>query len=660
LIFYFSRIFLSLKLRNPTFLLFRPACDILLPHERKTAMFSAFLRSSLRRGLIQACCASLWKGCCVQISNFIYRDIGERWRGARRAFLIGLACTILPSSLSPAEARARESLAVATPFEVGASPAGNYLAALVAGAERDTVAAATFFREALRYDPRNAQLIERAFVAAISNGNMPDAFSLADRLIARDTNNGLAHLALGVKAIKAKQFAAARTQIAKSGAGQERDVTATLLTAWTYAGSGDTKRAEDLVDRLKDDNFSIFRDYHKGLIADLGNDTSNATKWLTAAYNADKNTLRLVDAYARFKAKHGDRDAAIAAFEAFDQILPNHPVITAGLADLHAGKPFEPFVKTPEQGAAEVLYGLGAAGGRQGDELAAMIYQRLSLYLAPQNGLAIITLADIYERIKQNEQAIDVYNTVPESDPLRTTADIQTGEILETIGKSDEAAKYLKTIVDEHPKNEEALSALGNLQRSRKQFADAVETYTKAINETTKPEKARWPLYYFRGISYEREKNWPLAEADFKHALELSPDQPLVLNYLGYSWVDQGTNLDQAFAMLRKAVELRSTDGYIVDSLGWANYKLGHYDEAVKELEHAIDLKPSDPVINDHLGDAYWRVGRKLEAHFQWNHARDLGPEPEDKDKILDKIEHGLPDEKKPAAADAEPEKNGG
>jgi len=563
-------------------------------------------------------------------------------------------------SFSHAKASARENLAVAAPFEVGASPAGNYLAALVAGAERDTVAAATFFREALRYDPRNPQLIERAFVAAISNGNMQDGFALADRLIARDPNNGLAHLALGIKAIKAKQYAAARAQLAKSGAGQERDVTATLLTAWTYAGTGETKRALDLVDRLKDENFSIFRDYHKGLIADIGNQVPDAAKWLAAAYASDKNTLRLVDAYARFNSEHGNNDAAIAAYEGFNQILPNHPIVTAALADLHAGKKLEPFVKTPEEGAAEVLYGLGAAGGRQGDELAAMIYLRLSLFLSPQNGLATITLADIYERIKQNEQAIDLYNTVAESDPLRTTADIQTGEILEMLGKPDEAAKYLKKIVTEHPKDEDALSALGNLQRSRKQYAEAVETYTQAIDETTKPDKAKWPLYYFRGISYERQKEWPKAEADFKHALELYPDQPLVLNYLGYSWVDQGMNLDQAFAMLHKAVELRSTDGYIVDSLGWAYYKLGHYDEAVKELERAIDLKPADPVINDHLGDAYWRVGRKLEAHFQWNHARDLGPEPEDKDKILDKIEHGLPEEEKPAAADAEPAKNGG
>ena len=154
---------------------------------------------------------------------------------------------------------------------MGESPAGNYLAALVAGAERDTVAAATFFREALRFDPKNPKLIERAFVAAISNGNMRDAFSLADRLIVYDPANSLANLALGVQAIKNRQFAAARAHFAKGGAGQQRDITATLLTAWTYVGDGNSRKALELVDRLRDENFGVFRDYHAGLIANVAN-----------------------------------------------------------------------------------------------------------------------------------------------------------------------------------------------------------------------------------------------------------------------------------------------------------------------------------------------------------------------------------------------------
>jgi tetratricopeptide (TPR) repeat protein len=572
-----------------------------------------------------------------------------------------MASLLIASSLGIAPASAaRENVNFSEPFEVSDSPAGNYLAAMIAGADHDTVAAATFFREALRFDPRNPSLIERAFVAALSNGNMFDAFTLADRLVARDPSNGLAHLALGIKALKAKQYSAARSQLAKGGAGAQSDITATLLDAWTYAGGGDEKKALEYCDRLTDENFAVFRDFHAGLIADMMSDAAEAGKRLKAAYDADKNTLRLVDAYGRFVSRHGDKAAAFKIYQDFDAILPNHPIILNAIATLKAGKTLDPLVKTADQGAAEVLYGLGAAGGRQGDEVAAMIYLRLSLFLAPQSGLTLITLADIYDRLKQNEEAIAIYESVPESDVLRTTADIQIAQLLDNLDKHDEAAKYLAEIVKEHPSDEDALLALGNSQRVQKKFTDAIATYTKALAVSTKPEKVNWPLYYFRGISYERAKMWPKAEADFRKGLELFPDQPLILNYLGYSWVDQGSNLDEAFKMLHKAVELRPSDGYIVDSLGWALYKLGKYDEAVKELERAIDLKPGDPTINDHLGDAYWRLGRKLEAHFQWNHARDLKPEPEDLPKILDKIAHGLPEDKPPVAADAKEKPAGG
>jgi Flp pilus assembly protein TadD len=561
-----------------------------------------------------------------------------------------LGTLVVPVAATPVAARTHESLVIAAPFEVGDSPAGNYLAAVVAGSERDTVAAETFFREALRFDPNNKDLIERAFVATVSNGDMPAAFVLAQRLVARDPENGLANLALGVRDLKERRFAAARAHFSRGADGQV-DLTAILLTAWSYAGNGQIKKAIASVDTLNDGNFDVFRNYHKALIADIGGDKADAEKWFKAAYESDKNTLRLVDSYARFLSRQGERDEAISAYEAFDQILPDHPIVKAALADLNAGKELPRVIRNVEEGSAEVLYGLGAAGGHEGDELAGLIYLRLSLYLDSQNSLAILTLGDLYERIQQNEQAIDVYQSVPQNDPLRLTADIEIGQVLENLGRTGDAMKYLTNLADENPKNEDVLSALGNLQRAHDHYVEAASTYTKAIELSTRPEKANWPLYYFRGIAYEREKNWPLAEADFKHALELFPDQPLVLNYLGYSWVDKGMNLDEAFPMLRRAVELRPTDGYIVDSLGWADYKLGHYDEAVKELERAIDLKPGDPVINDHLGDAYWRVGRKLEAHFQWNHARDLGAEPEDLPRILDKIAHGLSDNTKPAGA---------
>jgi tetratricopeptide (TPR) repeat protein len=289
-----------------------------------------------------------------------------------------------------------------------------------------------------------------------------------------------------------------------------------------------------------------------------------------------------------------------------------------------------------------------------------MIYLRMSLFLEGENGLAIVTLADIFERLKQYDRALDVYDLVSARSPLHANAQIQSGLILEAMGRSDDALKQMQGIVAEEPKDIEALTALGNLQRARKDYAESAKTYSRVIDQLSAPGRGDWTLFYFRGISHERSKQWPLAEADFKKALELFPDQPLVLNYLGYSWVDQDVNLEEGLRLLRRAVQLRPDDGYIIDSLGWAHFRMGRFEEALRELERAIELKPGDPVINDHLGDVYWRVGRKLEAHFQWNHARDLKPEPEDLERILKKIESGLEDAPKPASAEAEARKNGG
>jgi tetratricopeptide (TPR) repeat protein len=579
-------------------------------------------------------------------------------RGALSRFVVALAaCAFLGAS--PLSAVAKPSLALSEPFEVGNSPAGNYLAALIARADRDTLAAATFFREALRSDPSNAELTESAFVAALANGNIADSFRLADRLLARDPNYGLAHLVFGVRALKGHQYINARTQLAKSGLGSQRDLTATLLSAWSYVGSGDAKRALELTDRLKDDSFAVFRDYHAGLIAELANNVAEASKRLETAYRADRSSLRLVDAYARFLARHGHLEEAKNAYQEYDRTNPRHPIVVSALAELTANKPLAAIVSDAEDGAAEVMYGLGAAGARQGDELAAMIYLRLSLYLQPANDLAIVTLGDLYERLKQNERAIDIYESIADTSPMRPMADIQIGLVLDSLGRTDDAIKHLRDIVAERPRDLDAVTTLGKLQSAAKNYADAAASYTRALDIIGTPTRADWSLFYFRAIASERQKQWPAAEADFKKALELYPDQAQVLNYLGYSWVDMGINLDEALKMLRRAVELKPDDGYIVDSLGWAHFKLGHYDEAAKELERAVDLKPSDPVINDHLGDAYWKVGRKLEAKFQWNHARDLKPEPEDLSKILKKIDSGLEDET-PASAATEPKKDGG
>lgn len=372
---------------------------------------------------------------------------------------------------------------------------------------------------------------------------------------------------------------------------------------------------------------------------------------LAAAYAAEGTTLRVVDAYGRVLSQRGKQDEAKAVYERFDKLLPRHPVVHYALAELAAGRKLSPLITTPQQGAAEVLYGLGAAGNGQGDEIAGLIYLNLALHLDPENALASMTRGDILVRLKQYEAAIVAFDKVPVKSPLRIGADVQIAGALNTLERQDDAIAFLTRVLERQPDNIDALSALGGIQQARKLYAEFAKTYTRAIDLVGTPDVGHWMLFYFRGVAYERAKEWAKAEADLKKALELGSetigsDRALILNYLGYSWIDRNENMDEAFEMLKRAAELKPRDGYIADSLAWAYYKLGRYDDAVRELERAIELKPSESVVNDHLGDAYWRVGRRIEAVFQWNHARDLNPEPEELPKILDKIKNGLPDEK--------------
>ncbi|MCB5175297.1 tetratricopeptide repeat protein [Microvirga sp. SM9] len=560
-----------------------------------------------------------------------------------------------------APAMAAANVEPAEPLRPAMSLEGNFLAAYVAGAARDTAAATTFFKEAIQEDPRNQELLERAFVAFLANGSMSDAFRAAERLASRDPSNNLAQFALSVRALKNQKYADVRKRLLQATGTRRADLTGTLLAAWAYAGSKDGKKALATVDRLKNERaFNQFREYHAALIADVVGNTAEAEKRFKAAYEGERNTLQVVDAYGRFLAKRGRKEEALAVYKGFDEVAPRHPLVRSAIKALEEGKPLLPLIKTAQDGAAELLYGLGVVGNSQGDELTAIIYLQLGLDLNPNHALALVTLGDVYERLKQYERANEAFARIPKDAPVRASADIAIGQNYELMGRGDEAIAYLQNLMKEYPEDVEVVMALGNVQRSRKQFAEAAETYSKAIELIGTPDRSHWILYFYRGTSYERAKQWEKGEADLKKALELVPDtlpagKAQVLNYLAYSWVDQNVNIDEAFKMLTRAVELAPRDGMIIDSLGWAYYRMGRYEDAVRELEKAVELKAGDPVINDHLGDAYWKVGRKLEAKFQWNHAKDSNPEPEDLEKILKKIEHGMEEEPKPAAAETVP-----
>jgi tetratricopeptide (TPR) repeat protein len=544
---------------------------------------------------------------------------------------------------------------------MGLTASGSYLAARHAGQQRDAIAAAAYYKAALQRDPKNGDLLNRVFLSYLVGGEVDNAVKYAERIVHGDKSDMYARLAIGVHALKQSKYVAARRNVAQAVRGPITDLASTLLAAWSLAGAGDTKAAVAAIDKLQGpDWYAIFKDLHAGMIYDLAGNKKEAGKRFEAAYKLDPSLLSVVEAYGGWVSRNKSPKEALDIFEGFNKVLPNYPLVTATMDKLKAGAKLPLTVANAQAGAGEALYGIGSTLGQRGEDLG-LIYLQLSLYLAPNHPLALLALADRYEALKKPEMAIKIYERIPESSPLRRKASIQMATDLDALDRTTEAEKHLDAILKQDPKDIDAIMALGGVLRGHKKFAECADVYSKAIATIDNPTKANWVVFYFRGICYERSHQWPKAEADLKKALDLFPDQPHVLNYLGYSWIDQGMNLDQGMAMIKKAVQQRPDDGYIVDSLGWAYYRIGNYADAVTQLERAIALKPEDPTINDHLGNAYWRIGRRLEAHFQWAHARDLKPDPDDLPKILSKLQNGLPEEtSSQAKAGDKPEKKTG
>jgi tetratricopeptide (TPR) repeat protein len=329
-----------------------------------------------------------------------------------------------------------------------------------------------------------------------------------------------------------------------------------------------------------------------------------------------------------------------------------HPLSRALLEDINAGQTPPLLVISPTDGLAEVFYGIGDALAGEGGLDMGIIFLQFSQYLKPDFPLAHVALAEAYDNAKRYDLDLAAFDRIPESSPLWLSVQIQKAFALNSLERVEESKTLLDSLIAKNPKDVRPLDALGNIMRSHERYGEARDAYSRAIALIPKPTKDNWTLYYSRGVSNERLKDWPAAEADLKKALALSPEESVVLNYLGYSWVDQGMHLKTAMDYIRKAVKLKPEDGYYVDSLGWAYFRLGNLPAAVEQLERAVELRPDDPIINDHLGDAYWRVGRKLEAKYQWQQSLSLKPESDQLVELEKKIKTGLADAPETKAAD--------
>jgi tetratricopeptide (TPR) repeat protein len=526
-----------------------------------------------------------------------------------------------------------------------ASPSGSYLAGRSAAKLRDNDLASDYLNTVLQADKGNPILIEKIFLLDLSEGNIAEAERLATEVLKFNSQQRMARIVLGLAEFRARRYAEARKHLDEAAYTPVGELTSWLLQAWSYAGEGNVNLALKTLDRLdSNESFANFKTFHAALIADYLGNAIRAEASYRKAYEEAGNALRVVQAYGNFLERNGRSEEARKIYRDFLEADEN-PLVLAALENNEKNEKASPLIATPGAGVAEALFSLATSMTDEQSIDVGLLYTRLALSFEGDKPVLSTLLGDIYEDMQRFDKAIEAYEQVDAASPLRSNAEMEISVGLQRLERKDEALARLKQLIAREPKNYDAIVTLGNLYRNNEDYANAAKAYDDAIALITEPVAGHWRVYYYDGIAHERLKEWDIAEKSFRKALELSPDEPNVLNYLGYSMIEKKINLAEAMEMVKKAVELKPNDGYIIDSLGWAYYQLGDYEQAVVHIERAVELLPADPIIAEHLGDAYWRVGRKLEAKFQWQHARDNKPTPEDLKRIEDKIKNGMPEE---------------
>ncbi|MFK4813009.1 tetratricopeptide repeat protein [Devosia sp. ZW T5_3] len=559
-------------------------------------------------------------------------------RLARPAFVV-LMLAAFAAPLA-AQTKPAQSLDMLSLFR--SSVTGSYMAGQQALKDMRTEEAARYFNDAAQADWDNPVLVERSFIGFAVDGQIGQAAATAKHLLELDPRNELGELVVATEAIKERRYDAAEKMLGAIGQDSFTGITAGILQAWALVGDNRFPEAEALLDKLGANGLEDFLVFHRALMAEAAGETDKAIALAGKAFDAEPFVARIVEVYARILANAGRFDEAKDVIAQFEAQGLTHPIVTRVKLAVEAGQRPGIFATNVQVGAAEMFHGIGVALSRDGSLDLALVFLRMGLYLDPSADVISLALGQLLDSAGQHPAANRIYEAVPATSVMKSTAVVRVAQNLDAIGDRPEALRRLSNIVATRPDDLDAVSVLGDLLRYDEQYVPAAEAYTKALELTGGDNASDWRFYYVRGIAYERAKQWPKAEADFLEALKLNPDQPQVLNYLGYSWIDQDMHLEPALEMIEKAVKAVPQDGYIVDSLGWAFYKLGRMDEAVTTLEQAVLLRPNDAEINDHLGDAYWRAGRKLEAKFQWNVAASVDQEGNVKKRVAPKLANGL------------------
>jgi tetratricopeptide (TPR) repeat protein len=525
--------------------------------------------------------------------------------------------------------------------------AGPYLATRAARHESNYAEAAKYALLALKSDPDNLVLLDSAVGALLATGKVEQALPIARHMDEKAMRSQVAQMVLLGDAVAQGDFAGVLARIdAEKAVGPLADG---LIGAWATLGTGDMDAALKKFDAIAaEPGLRSLAVYHKALALASVGDFESADKIFSGETDGPmQTTRRSVIAWTEVLSQLERNDDAIKVLDDTFGTAPD-PQIADLRARLEAGERLDlDRIETPRQGIGEVFLSLGMALLQDTSADYVLLYSRMAEYLDPEDVDALIMTGELLEQLGRYELATQAYQRVPKDSPAYSSAELGRAEALRRSGDLSGAIDVVNSLRESHPTVALVQASAGDLFRQDEQFAKAVDAYDSAIELYKMQGDEPWFVVYSRAISYERQGKWPEAEADFRRALVLNPDEPVVLNYLGYSLVEHHSKLDEALDMIERAVKAEPDSGAIVDSLGWAQFRLGRYSEAVVTLERAAELYAVDPVVNDHLGDAMWAVGRETEARFQWRRALSFVDEDKasldiDPDRIRRKLEVGL------------------
>ena len=563
---------------------------------------------------------------------------------AGSTMLVSAAAAQAPVSKAEAPKTAAAGETIAKPEKpVRTGIAGSFLSGRFAKENQDMRQAAKYINESLAHDPSNLRLREEALRLNLLAGNMDIAVDLAKKLSADGENDPLVASLLMLDNVKAGDYAAAKTVITNAPGTGLFGLIRPIILQWIALGANETKGPVDLQSAIdKSGFFAPFLLYHSALMNDLlAKNTEAEAAYVKASADAKAAPYRVVQAFANFYMRQGKTAEAQALYAAYAKANPSSTLIPEKLNPADTSP--APLIASARDGLAEVYFTTASLLFSDDSAQDTFLYLRIALDLRPNLPPGQLMLANLYEQVHDYNQAIKTYDSIPENTVFYKRAQIRKALNYEALGDKTKAVELLDSVAKRYPDDATALITKGDLLRDAEDFTEAAGAYSQAIKRSEPLTSSDWPLLYARGISYERGGDWDKAEADLNRALVLEPNQPDVLNYLGYTWLTLNKNMTRARDYLDIAAAARPDDGNIADSVGWAHYLAGDFQYAADKYEHALQLMPENALVTEHLGDAYWRLGRETEAKYQWNQALATKPEKSNVKSLQAKIENGLP-----------------